>query len=411
MRMLHSGAGRRALAAIGVLAGTCGLVTTLGVSGPAVTAAGGVANPPVGHVFVIALENESATSTFGNPAADPYLASTLTSEGAYLPDYYATGHASNDNYVAMVSGQPANLLNQTDCVDYVNFVGVVHSGVAQGLGCVYPASVATIGTQLSQAGLTWKGYEEDMGNVATREAAACGHPALNTIDHTQKAAPGDGYATRHDPFVYFHSVIDDQASCNAHVVALGSPTGAMPASALPGETGLATDLQSVATTPNFSFITPNLCDDGHDYPCTNQPSGASALADVDSFLRTWVPLITSSPAFKQDGLLEITFDEGAESDTASCCGETPSVGSPLPGLTGPGGGVVGAVLLSPYIAPGTTSTVAYNHFSALASFESMFGVSRLGEAQQATQTFGADVFTDPWKACVASTPVPWQNCP
>ena len=52
-------------------------------------------------VFVIMLENESSSSTFGNPAADPYLASTLPSLGAFLPNYYAVGHASNDNYVAI----------------------------------------------------------------------------------------------------------------------------------------------------------------------------------------------------------------------------------------------------------------------------------------------------------------------
>jgi hypothetical protein len=365
---------------------------------------------PARHVFEIVLENESASATFGNPAADPYLAQTLPSEGAYLPDYYATGHASNDNYVAMVSGQPPNVLNQTDCIDYLDFVGAVVSGIDQGVGCVYPASVPTIGNQLTSAGLTWKGYEEDMGNVPTRESAACGHPGQDAVDQTQNAVAGDGYATRHDPFVYFQSVTGNQAYCNSHVVALGSPTGGMPADALPGETGLATDLASVATTPDYSLITPNLCNDGHDFPCTNQPGGASALADIDAFLQTWVPLITSSPAFKQDGLLLITFDEGAETDTGACCGETPGLGSPLPGLTGPGGGVVGAVALSPFITPGTVSTVAYNHFSGLASVESLFGLGRLGEAQGVTQTFGSDVFTNPTGACSPTAPVSWERC-
>jgi hypothetical protein len=212
---------------------------------------------------------------------------------------------------------------------------------------------------------------------------------------TQSAVAGDGYATRHDPFVYFHSVIDDQAYCNSHVVALGSPSGAMPASAIAGETGLATDLATIATTPNYSFITPNLCNDGHDFPCTNQAGGASALADIDTFLSTWVPLITSSPAFQQDGLLEITFDEGSTTDAAACCGETPGLGSLLPGILGAGGGKVGAVLLSPFIAPGTTTTNSYNHFSALASIEDNFGLPRLGEAQTVSSTFGADVFTRP----------------
>src|SRR5438270_13508819 len=64
--------------------------------------------PPVHHVFVIMLENRGYSATFGNPAADPYLARTLPAQGALLQDYYATGHLSNDNYISLVSGQPPN---------------------------------------------------------------------------------------------------------------------------------------------------------------------------------------------------------------------------------------------------------------------------------------------------------------
>jgi phosphatidylinositol-3-phosphatase len=234
-----------------------------------------------------------------------------------------------------------------------------------------------------------------MGNDPNREAAACGHPAIGAIDETQKAEAGDGYAARHDPFVYFHSVIDDQTYCDEHVVALGSPSGTMPAAALRGETGLAADLERTAGTPTFSFLTPNLCDDGHDYPCTNQPNGPSALADIDGFLEVWVPKITSSPAFRHDGLLEITFDEsdGPNSDSSSCCEEAPGPGSPLPGITGPGGGRIGALLLSPFIKPGTVSLTPYNHYSSLASWESLLGLSRLADAGPVKTVFGPDVFT------------------
>jgi hypothetical protein len=353
--------------------------------------------PEVRHVFVIVLENEDYASTFGEPSADPYLAQTLPSEGALLSEYFATGHESNDNYVALVSGQPPNPENQGDCQLYDNLTapGEEADGVEAGIGCVYPANVQNIGTQLTAAGRSWKAYEQDMGDDPEREAVACGHPALESKDETQDAVEGDGYATRHDPFVYFHSVIDDQEYCDEHVVAMGGPEGAMPAGALHGETGLATDLKRTATTPSFSFITPNLCEDGHDFPCKNEPSGASALADIDRFLEVWVPKITSSPAFERNGLLEITFDEsdGAQSDSSSCCEERPGPDSPLPGITGPGGGRIGAVLISPFIKPGTVSDTPYNHYSALASFETLLGLPHLAEAASVPATFGADVFT------------------
>ena len=205
--------------------------------------------PKIHHIFVIVLENESYASTFGDPSADPYLAQTLPAQGALLEDYYATGHESNDNYISLVSGQPPNPANQADCQTFSDFALPLElpDGVESGIGCVYPAQIANIGTQLTAQGLDWKAYEEDMGNDPNRETAACGHPAVGSVDGTQSAEAGDGYATRHDPFVYFHSVIDDQAYCDAHVVALGSPSGAMPTAALAGETGLATDLRSAAT--------------------------------------------------------------------------------------------------------------------------------------------------------------------
>jgi phosphatidylinositol-3-phosphatase len=387
-----------------VCAAAAAVVLLLGAGQPASARAAGTPAaaaaaklPPIKHVWVIVLENEDYASTFGDPSADPYLATTLPAKGALLENYFATGHESNDNYISLVSGQPPNPENQADCPIYDDFTGASlgSDGIEAGVGCVYPSDVQNIGTELTTAGLNWKAYEQDMGNDPTREAAACGHPALNSADNTQEAEEDDGYATRHDPFVYFHSVIDNASYCDAHVVALGSTKGVMPSGALPGETGLATDLKSIQTTPSFSFITPNLCEDGHDYPCKNEVGGTSALADIDSFLSTWVPKITNSPAYKKNGLIEITFDEsdGPQSDSSSCCGETPGPTSPLPGITGPGGGQVGAVLLSPYIKKGTVTLTDYNHYSSLATFEDLFGLPLLGEAQTVTSTFGSDVFT------------------
>src|ERR1700745_2014193 len=71
--------------------------------------------PRIRHIFVIVLENEGYAATFGNPSADPYLAKALPAQGALLESYYATGHASQDNYISLVSGQPPNAQKQADC--------------------------------------------------------------------------------------------------------------------------------------------------------------------------------------------------------------------------------------------------------------------------------------------------------
>ncbi len=351
--------------------------------------------PAIHHVFVIMLENEGYAATFGTPSDDPYLATTLPSEGALLQNYYGIGHFSNDNYIAFVSGQAPNPSNQADCPVFADFPAtstVAGDGQITGSGCVFPPEVTTVANQLDSAGRTWKGYMEDMGNIPTRESATCGHPAVGAVDGTEKAVPGDGYATRHDPFVYFHSIIDDTALCDADVVPLGSATGAIPAGAPAGTTGLVADLKSVATTPNFSFITPNLCDDGHDAPCINQVGSASPFVNIDAFLQQWVPIITGSPAFKDDGLLEVTFDEADTADSTSCCNEMAGPAAADPGENGPGGGRIGTVLLSPFIRPGTVSTVPYNHYSSLATIETIFGLAKLGQANTVSATFGKDVF-------------------
>jgi hypothetical protein len=72
------------------------------------TAAAAAPLPPVGHVFVIVLENKAFADTFGptGQVNAPYLNNTLVPAGELLTNYYGTGHNSADNYMAMVAGQP-----------------------------------------------------------------------------------------------------------------------------------------------------------------------------------------------------------------------------------------------------------------------------------------------------------------
>jgi phospholipase C len=338
-------------------------------------AAASAAPPPIKHVFVITLENKGFDETFGPASPAPYLSQELPAQGQLLTQYYGIGHASLDNYIAMAGGQAPNVVTQADCPFYFDFVpGVIApDGQAIGQGCVYPKTVKTIADQLESAGLTWKGYMEDMGT-------ACRRPAPNSRDTTQQAKPGDQYAARHNPFVYFHSVIDS-GSCARNDVDL---------------TRLDGDLAAASTTPSYAFITPNLCHDGHDTPCVDgQPGG---LVSADQFLRTWVPKITGSPAWAEGSLLVVTFDEAESGDASACCGELPGYNTPNPGgLTpGPGGGRTGAVLVSQFIQPGTTNATPYNHYSLLRSTEDVFGLSHLGYAGQAgLAAFGADVYNAP----------------
>lgn len=389
---------RSALLSIAAVLAACG-DSTGPASGTISSGPGGTALPvpsstKIGHVFIVMLENETSSVTFGPMSPAPYLSKTLPSMGAFLANYYGIAHNSNGNYTAMISGQGVNVVQQSDCQIYQDFVtttaATAPNGQYVGQGCVFPAAVQTLPDQLDAAKLTWKGYFEDMGNTPAREAATCAHPALNAQDNTQAATATDQYAARHNPFIYFHSIIDDQARCDAHVVSI-KPLDA--------------DLASIATTPNLSYIVPNLCHDAHDATCASgeTPGGLGA---ADNYLKVLIPKILASPAFQKDGLLIITFDEssgfaGNQSDSSACCGETVGPNTPFPGITGLGGGKTGAVLLSPFILPGTVSMTDYNHFSLLKTLEDIFGLPYLGYAGQAgLADFGTDVCTNRVGGCV-----------
>jgi hypothetical protein len=245
------------------------------------------------------------------------------------------------------------------------------------------------------------------------------------------------YATRHNPWVYFHTVIDSQARCDSHVVPLGK--------VLVGQNGapdvftghLFQDLQSPATTPEFMFVTPNLCNDGHDATCaspnvegTTDANGKNigGLVGLDLWLKHWMPMIFASPAYQHGSLMVVvTFDESGFTDSRACPNADQSTcNSPIgPNVTNPGfspilglfhlqtppsvpyvypgGGQVGAVVFNKvFIKPGSVNTTGvYNHYSALRSYEDLLGLTTGGDdgqghlgyaATPGLAAFGADVF-------------------
>jgi hypothetical protein len=363
--------------------------------------------PAIRHVWQIQLENESESATFGPGSPATYLNQTLVPQGVFLADYYATGHVSLDNYISQMSGEPGDTSTFSDCQVYEDYAGdaAATSGPANpGAGCVYPSSVETFPGQLTATGHTWHGFMEDMGNTPTRETPTCGQPTAGNgstapanpsalvpvSDDTQTATATDQYAARHNPFIYFHSLIDvpggsTESPCEANVVPYSQ---------------FASSLSSPA---NYNWVTPNLCNDGHDSPCkgpdvTGKNPGSGALTSIDAFLHVVVPEIMGSVAYQTDGLIVITFDEAADTDASSCCGEV--TGTTGVQTTG-GGGLTGALLLSPLLTP-HTSTVDYNHYSLLRSLEDLFGVTtggsdgqgHLGQAAVAP-AFGTDVYEPP----------------
>ena len=365
--------GMRASAVVAVAAAAV-LFSTLPASGLTAGAAGAATGSgPIHTVFQILLENESESSTFPGTGTE---LDKLANQGVFFTNYFSTGHASLDNYVALLSAQAQYTSTSQDCPFYHDGGGTVDGKgfyqplSPQDVGCVYPASVKTLADQMSSAHIGWRGYMQDMGNTATRETNPCGQPAVGGVaidptvggaDQTQLATSSDQYAARHNPFPYFHSLIDKPllgapSPCEKNVVPLSK---------------LAGDLAS-GNVGAFNFITPNLCDDGHDSPCKGPGAdanpGAGGLVSANAFLTQLIPEIQASSVYKKGGLIVITVDEGG--GNSSCCGE-----SGQPGIqTSGGGGKVGLVALSSRLTP-HTSTCQYNHYSLVRTWETLFGLT------------------------------------
>jgi hypothetical protein len=411
--------------------------------------------PPgsIKHILLVELENSGFNTTYGPGSPATYLNGTLRKQGELIDNYYATGHFSLDNYVSQVSGQSPTPATDKDCPG-TSPTGTVFTNVSPGTddpnpatnpgqvdgdGCVYPAPTATshgaptIADQLDSAYppnpttqvAQWRAYEEDMGNNPARDGGTpdptggtdCAHPTVGGADLAEGPTATDQYANRHNPYIYFHSIIDNTALCNANEVPLGS----LQSDGTPSPTGhLARDLSSTSTTPKFGFITPNTCNDGHDGTCVglnDNGTHTGGVVALDAFLQHWMPLILNSPAYKDGSMLvAITTDE-SEPDaldpptTSSCCYEQAGPNIPAPGdfsqttNRAPGGGKVGMLLLNPnFIKAGSENTTgSYNHYSALRSFEDLLGLTSGGTdglghlgfaAAPGLVAFGPDVFNN-----------------
>lgn len=308
--------------------------------------------PRYSHVVVLVLENENYDTSWGPGSPAAYL-NSLRARGVFADHYFATGHASLDNYVAMVSGQPANPLTASDCLA-VNL-----------WTCVQPQSAAAGGRnladQLDDAGFSWKGYMDSMPGPCFHADYSPAAAGPDPYQGNSQAEPAKDYADRHNPFVYFDDVVGDDARCRAHVVPY---------------TELAEDVVH-DRVPAFSFITPDTCHDGHDGVCSDgQPGG---LVSADRWLSREVPPLLDW-LWAHDGLLLVTFDENGVTGgpPVGCC-------TGGPGGTAGFGGRVGLLALARGLRQGAVVTAPYDHMSLLRTIEDSFGLAEhLNNAASAT---------------------------
>ncbi|HEX3475442.1 MAG TPA: alkaline phosphatase family protein [Kofleriaceae bacterium] len=309
----------------------CGALSLLGCannSGNTNVACDSLTRPPAaalptwhgGTVFTIVMENHSRGEILGNPQA-PYI-NQLANDNAVAEGYHdAFVHPSEPNYLWMVAGQNFGVLDDGDPASH------------------HLASTSHLADQLELAGLSWKSYQESMGNP-------CG-----LTSHGR-------YAAKHNPFAYFDDIngwdgtaFHPEQRCNAHVVDYAQ---------------LDADIAGHAL-PSYVFITPNLDDDMHD----------GSIAEGDSWLARELPKLLATDNFKTSGVIFLLWDEG---------GGTPASDDPP------------FIAISPNAAHGMKSQTDYDTSSFLMTVQNLLGLQSLpcsAAADRTTTAAMTDLFTVP----------------
>jgi YVTN family beta-propeller protein len=293
--------------------------------------------PRYKHVFLFYFENQDVRAIVGDRRRAPYY-NRLLSQGSELGQMYAEEHPSDGNYLALAGGSTFGI-PLTDPLE---------------VSSQYTIHAANIGDRIDAAGETWKDYQQSSAG-----------PCDDTVH---------GFYWDDDlPMLYFADIRDRPTYCAAHDVPLAS---------------MASDLSRPETTPNFSWVGVNDCDD---------MEGCGIRAG-DRFLAKELGEIMDSPAWQaQRSLAIITFDEDAV-DHQQPAQRIPTL-----------------ILASTGVRHGYVSKVRYTHYSLLRTIEAALGLKTLTRNDRFAQPVN-DVFRpgatkaqapiSPYHASAASEPTP-----
>jgi hypothetical protein len=281
--------------------------------------------PAFSHVFVIVGENTSSNQI--TPAHAPYLVQSLKPQAAWLTNYHSFGKSSSlGQYIAIVSGQ------FTKCEANNDLPNRCHQ------------KKDNLFQQLDHSDRSWLDWEESMDN------------ACDFVDHGS-AWSRNIYSAHHNPAIYFTGIeggrydeaLKPARECRSHDLSMGTTA--------PNDTSAFDAALAAGKMGNFNLIVPNDCENGHD-PCgTKDP-----MRQFDDFLHREVPRIQSSPSFGPDGVIFVTWDEGADPPK-----------DPRHVL---------AAVIGPHVNPAGYGS-SYTHYSLLRTLEDGFGLNHLAHARSA----------------------------
>jgi hypothetical protein len=253
------------------------------------------------HNFTQPSSFTSIQQIYGNTAA-PYLNSLITpgNPNAQNTSYFsnltnvAPGiHPSEPNYIWENGGSNFGVASDAD-----------PSAAAHNI-----ESATSLSGQLTQKGVSWNSYQEDVQYSTSHLVSASGTGGVHN-GNTVTANPYNGtlqynYAVKHDPMAFF---TDSNASPS------DGKTFAQ----------LETDISN-NTYAAYNWITPNQFNDMHSaltggftYNGTHYTGDQAAVAQGDNFLSDIIPQLEGTDAFQNgSGMIEIWFDESEGGDTSA----------------------------------------------------------------------------------------------
>ncbi|HLW98990.1 MAG TPA: choice-of-anchor D domain-containing protein [Candidatus Acidoferrales bacterium] len=290
------------------------------------------------HVILVIEENTNYADICGPNNTSMVFLCSLKPQGSFSANYFAPTHPSIGNYNDLGWG-----------------VVTTNDDTCNPTTCVFPFTGNNIVRAVQAAGKTWKGYAESLPSTCDFGA-------------------GSGqYAPRHSPIPY---ISDVQSNCQNRYVAFED-----------ANLGFAKDLAN-NTLPNFSFITPNLCDDGHDCTLPGSP-----IPDQWLQLNVIQPLQSGGhlDPVTGDTVLIVTVDESGNDNTN-------------------GGGAVYWFMMGlgvkqnyqstgPSVAPGF-----YSHESTLRVIAELVGASIVGLGGAANAPDMTEFFTAPPTPAASPSP-------
>ena len=306
----------------------------------------------VRNIFVIAMENHNFTQPakskkpqpiLGNPAA-PFINSLVTpgnpnaTQVSYATAYYNAGtgvHPSEPNYVWAEAGSDFGVHTDAD--------------PSPASGNTFYDQSNHLAAQLNVAGIAWKNYQEDVEFSTSPTNSASG---IATTVNPFNGSSEYNYAVKHNPMAFFA----DTAVQNVYPLEQ-----------------LFTDLTD-NTVGRYNWITPDEYNDAHSalkggfiYLGTHFSGDQAAVAQGDNFLSIVVPQIMASPAYQNNGVIVIWWDETEGGDSANFA---------LP-----------YIVISP-LAKGNAyaSSIPLSHSSDIKSWEEVFQLPELNNPIPLTET-------------------------